>query len=61
MAVDDVVDRVFDATVTAVHERPDWNWDAERRGLERMCTSWRKKHPEKPRRNGRTVTTRRPM
>jgi hypothetical protein len=31
-----VVEKVFDATMAAVEGRPDWNWTAERRGLERI-------------------------
>jgi phage/plasmid-associated DNA primase len=46
--VEEVVERVLDATRKAVEGRPDWNWDAEERKIRGMCTSWQKKHPPKP-------------
>jgi P4 family phage/plasmid primase-like protien len=48
LGVDEVVERVLEATQEAVEGRPDWDWDREARVIQGMCTSWLKKHPPKP-------------
>jgi P4 family phage/plasmid primase-like protien len=47
LGVDEVVERVLDATREAVQGRPDWNWDREEQVIRGMCVSWRKEHPAK--------------
>jgi Protein of unknown function (DUF3987) len=44
--IDEVVEKVLEATRKAVDARSDWNWEREKRDIRKMCEAWLRKHPQ---------------